>query len=51
MQFAAIAAESTQGSGLEFSPNKCVCFRNLTPNSKFGELRAFLLYALKIKHL
>ena len=45
---AAIAAESTQGSGLEFSPNKCVCFRNLPRNSKFGELKAFLAHALEI---
>ena len=44
----AIAAESSQGSGLEFSSNKRVCFRNLPLNSKFGELKAFLAYALEI---
>ena len=46
MKCAAIAAESTQGSGLEFSPNKCVCFRNLPRNSKFGEVKAFRAYVL-----
>ena len=41
----------TQGSGLEFSPKKCVFFRNLTRNSKFGEPKTLLYHALKIKHL
>ena len=49
MQCTAIAAESTQGSGLEFSPKKCACacFRN----SKFSEFKAFLAYALEIRGL
>ena len=51
MQCTAIAAESTQGSGLEFSPNKGVCFRNLLRNSKLGELKAFLAHALEMTHL
>ena len=45
---AAIAAESTQGSGLESSPKKCSNFRNLPGNSKFDELKPFLSHALEI---